>query len=1180
LSSQGAAIMTKSLPKQSLCSAIFQRLMVILITLILFSFGCYGNAYGNCPQEMHLGELVVSQPAESEIAGGQAHRYQLMLTKGQFVHLMVEQKGIDLVAAMIDPEGKEIRRVDSAGTSQGPEIIYLIAKSSGSYRLEVSASEKGSAPGRYQAKIEELRNATAEDERRAAWHEAFAEGVNLRSQAKAESLQAAIGKYLEAMHYLGNPAAPAAEADTLLGLGEVYYLVGRRKEALDVFLRELSLRRAIDDRTGEVNTLNNIGMVYDSLGEKRMALDHYNQALPLRRAVGDRGGEAATLNNIGIVYDSLGEKQKALDYYNQALPLRRAAGDRSGEAATFVCMGRVYDSLGEAQKALDYYNQALPIMREAGDRRSEAITLNNIGLAHDSLGEKQKAFDYYNQALPIRREVGDRSGEATTLTNIGRIYDSLGETQKALDYYNQALPLRRAVGDRSGEAATLNNIGGAYQLLGDMPKALDYYNQSLILRKAVGDRSGEATTLNNIGHLYDSLGEMQKALEHYNLALPLVREVGERAAEAALLKNIGQVYNSLGDKQKALEHTDRSLQLLRAVNDRVRQPSVLYNLARIQRELGNPNEARSHFETLLQIVESLRSNVHIRELRDSYFSGAQKYYESYIGLLMDLHKQQPSAGFDAAALNASERARARSLLELLAEARADIRYGIDKSLLERERSLQQLLNHKSGRRIRLLSGKHLPEQADAVTKEIEALATELQNVEAQIRAANPRYNTLTQPKPLTYEEVQQQLDPDTLLLEYSLGSERSFLWAVTQTAINSFELPKRGEIESAARTVYALLTAHNRREKGETPGTWQKRIIEARAKYAKAAPELSRMLLGPVARQLNKKRLLIVADGALQYLPFGALPVPERRGDGATGRRGDDFLFRLVSPSPRRPVAPTPLIVEHEIVNLPSVSAIAALRRELAGRKIAPLSVAVLGDPVFSIDDPRVNLAKERRGSRASVAYKPTGDIEKALRDVDETERGLSPLPFTRQEATSIIKLLPQHQGFLALDFKASKATATSSELSQYRIVHFATHGLLDSTRPELSGIVLSLVDERGTPQDGFLQLHEIYNLNLPAELVVLSSCRTGLGKEIRGEGMVGLTRGFMYAGAARLVTSLWKVDDEATAELMKRFYTKMLLEGERPAAALRAAQIEMWRQKDWQTPFYWAAFSFQGEWK
>ena len=167
-----------------------------------------------------------------------------------------------------------------------------------------------------------------------------------------------------------------------------------------------------------------------------------------------------------------------------------------------------------------------------------------------------------------------------------------------------------------------------------------------------------------------------------------------------------------------------------------------------------------------------------------------------------------------------------------------------------------------------------------------------------------------------------------------------------------------------------------------------------------------------------------------------------------------------------------------------------------------------------------------------------------------------------------------------ALNFHASLATVKSPALAEYRIVHFATHGLLDTERPELSAIVLSLVDEQGQPQDGFMRLREIYNLNLPAELVMLSACQTGLGKEIRGEGLVGLTRGFMYAGAARVGTSLWKVDDAATAELMSHFYLAVLKDGKTPAAALRHAQMKMWPQKRWQSPYYWAAFVLQGDWK
>jgi CHAT domain-containing protein len=312
---------------------------------------------------------------------------------------------------------------------------------------------------------------------------------------------------------------------------------------------------------------------------------------------------------------------------------------------------------------------------------------------------------------------------------------------------------------------------------------------------------------------------------------------------------------------------------------------------------------------------------------------------------------------------------------------------------------------------------------------------------------------------------------------------------------------------------------------------------------------------------LGGKRLLIVGDGALQYLPFGALPAPEteEQRDGETRGQGKSAIRN-------------PLIVEHEIVHLPSASALAVLRRELAERKPAARTVAVLADPVFSADDARV-----KSGAKTQAGEESSSDLTRSMNDV----RGeLGRLLLTRDEAEAILSVTPQTDGFGALDFRANRATAISEELSRYRIVHFATHGLLNSEHPELSGVVLSLVDEQGRTQDGFLRLHEIFNLRLPAELVVLSACQTGLGKEIKGEGLVGLTRGFMYAGAARVVASLWQVNDAATAELMKRFYRRMLKDGMRPAAALRAAQIEMWKKPQWQSPFYWGGFALQGEWK
>jgi CHAT domain-containing protein len=308
--------------------------------------------------------------------------------------------------------------------------------------------------------------------------------------------------------------------------------------------------------------------------------------------------------------------------------------------------------------------------------------------------------------------------------------------------------------------------------------------------------------------------------------------------------------------------------------------------------------------------------------------------------------------------------------------------------------------------------------------------------------------------------------------------------------------------------------------------------------------------------------LLIVADGALQYVPFPALLVSEKGGG-------------LV-----------PLIVEHELISLPSASTLIMLRREFSGRKPAPNLLAVLADPVFDLDDSRVkrpNKAGVRSAGPSSQRHEGKSTDLPTIREESTNqpaEGGWPRLLFTRMEADAIIKTARSRKIKKALGFEASKALATSPVLSSFRILHFATHGIINSVYPELSGIVLSLVDENGSPQDGFLRLHEVYNLKLTAELVVLSACQTGLGKEMFGEGLVGLTRGFMYAGVPRVVASLWNVKDEATAELMKRFYAAMFREGKTASAALQAAQASLWRDRDWQSSYYWAGFVIQGDWR
>ncbi|MEG4247806.1 CHAT domain-containing protein [Microcoleus sp. Pol10D4] len=793
--------------------------------------------------------------------------------------------------------------------------------------------------------------------------------------------------------------------------------------------------------------------------------------------------------------------RKAIATWEEALKLYRELGDRGGEARTLSNIGGVYAALGEQQKALEYLSQSLPLSRAVGDRQREAFTLNIIGIVYGDLGENQKALEYYNQALSLRRAEGNRGSEAANLTNIGTVYLNLGENQKALEYYNQSLPLRRAANDRRGEALTLLGIGSIYSKLGEKQKGLEYYNQSLSLSRAVGNRNGEATTLDYIGVVYSELGENQKALEYFSQSLPMSRAVGDRIQEALTLSNI----------------------------------------ASAKRAQGNLTEALTNIEASLKIIESLRTKVASPELRTSYFATVQDYYQFYIGLLMELHKTQPKSGYDTKAFEASERSRARSLLELLQEANADIRQGVSPELLQKERSLQQQLDALEKRRIEVLNRpNHTPAQQAELEKQRQTLLAQYQDIQTQIRTTSPRYAALTQPQPLTLAQIQQQiLDDQTILLQYSLGKERSYLWAVTKNSITAYELPKAADIETIARKFRDAVTAPSSRDSPD--------------QIAQANDAISQIILQPVAAQLGQKRLLIVGDGLLNSLPFAALSLP-----GKSGENGN-----------------LPLIVDHEIVILPSASTLGVLRQNYNDRQPPNRSLAILADPVFSANDERVKNSSSATTQQAVESANPGLSRSRG----DKTGQ-FDRLNFTRQESQIIQALFPANSRTESLDFEASRATATSPNLSQYKIIHFATHGFANSAHPELSGIVMSLVDEKGNPLNGFLRLTDIFNLKLAADLVVLSACQTGMGQNIQGEGLVGLTRGFMYAGAQRVVVSLWTVDDEGTATLMSSFYQGMLQKGLTPAAALRAAQLEMLKQEKWKFPYYWAAFNLQGEWR
>jgi CHAT domain-containing protein/tetratricopeptide (TPR) repeat protein len=830
-------------------------------------------------------------------------------------------------------------------------------------------------------------------------------------------------------------------------------------------------------------------------------------------------------------------RRDAIRKYEEARVLWRKSGDQDEEAAALISMGRLQLGLAQYQKALDSLTEALNISRAVKYLRGEAQALANISNIYVDLGDYTKALDFNQQALPLLHVIGDRENEATAFSNMGLIYDKEPrDWQKALDYYNQALPIFQELGNRQREAVTLGNIGNIYRTQGDYLKALEFLRRSLPLRREAGDRQGEAATLNSFGYVYEALGENEKALDYFNQTDQIIHAVGYRRGEALALSSIARVMDKLGRTAEALDKLEESL----------------------------------------KIVESMRGELIGEEDRATFFASTEFFYKLYIDLLMKLHGQHASAGYLDRALQANERAHARNLLEQLNEARVNLRQDVDPALLREERRIEQQIN-SAAQKEELQRSTYTPEQLAASQKEIAELIATYQELEARLKASSPRYTALTRPQLLGVREIQKQvLDADTLLLEYSLGAEHSYLWAVSQTAVNGFILPKRELIEGLTTRFYNLLTARAQRLKFETPDEKGARLSLADAELTNVSAELSRLLIGPVASQLGTKRLLVVSDGVLHLIPFAALSNPS---------------------NPARP-----LVQEHEIVSVPSASALYELRREHQGHTSSTKMVAVLADPVFDVKDERVKAVAQlgvaaigTAAANASAGFikaqanqhdspkrnDSLSEVTRSARETGATAEGanIPRLPFTRQEAKAITALIPAQQRAEALDFEASRETATSASLGQYRFIHFATHGLLNSEHPELSGVVLSLVDRQGKDRDGFLRTSEIFHLKLPVEMVTLSGCRTGLGKQIGGEGMIGLTQGFMYAGAARVMVSLWNVNDQATAEFMGRFYKFMLgPQHLSPAAALRATQISIMQEKRWQSPYYWSAFVLQGE--
>jgi CHAT domain-containing protein/Tfp pilus assembly protein PilF len=813
--------------------------------------------------------LELGKPIECELAGGQSHSYRIVLTSGQYLHVIVDQRGIDVVVTLFDPAGKQVIEVDSPNGTQGPEPVFAIAESSGTYRLDVRSFEKDVTAGRYEARIEELRTAVEQDKSRVAGERAFMQAELLRAQGTGASLQGAINKYEEALppfQAIGNRSRVASILHTI---GFIHYTLGHKQKALDSYEKALLIFRAAEDPDDEAATLHDIGIVYYSANEQQKALDYFTQALRLVRVVGNHSGEAITLHHIGLVYYALGEYQKAIDYYQQALTLRRSIKDSKGEAEMLNSIGVVHLILGEIDLALEYYTQALSLRRATKDIKGEAETLSDIGLVYHTKGEWQRAFDYYIQALPLRRATGDRDGEAATLNDIGGIYDDLGEKLKGIDYYEQSLDLYRAVKNHDGEAKVLNNIGGCYNDLGEYQKALSYFTQALPLYLA-GNFIDRSMTLNNIGLAYYALGEPQKALDYYAQALALTRDDEDRGHVARTFTNIGKAYYSLGEYQKALDYFTQALPVSHSVGDRDAEAKELDNLMQAYRALNNCRLAIFYGKQAVNVYQQLRSNVKglDKSVQKTYLRTVERTYRDLAELLiiqgrfaeaqqvLGAFKDQQYFDFDQAQIK-TPIPLTRTLRETEFENRyekiSDTLGAIGEQVFELKRKFN--IHQPTEEEARQL--KHFEAQLKSASDAFSALAKQVED--AFSKPIDEKDRVVEIPSIIEMESVLQQLDQATgqrIVVVYTLvGQEQFHALVVTADGITSVTKPiKSDELNNKARQLWALLQSADYDPTG-------------------LSNELYKAIFKPVEDILPKNTHTIIwsLDGNLRYLPMAAL---------------------------------------------------------------------------------------------------------------------------------------------------------------------------------------------------------------------------------------------------------------------------------------------------------------------
>lgn len=958
--------------------------------------------------------------------------------------------------------------------------------------------------------------------------------------------------FRDALRRSRDHAATEYQTDSLLGLARALELRGKSDEAVPLLEEAVGQTRASSDPR--------LGLALLQLAQSLVttgAPDRAENALaeiladergPVRALVG-----ADVPMALGDLRYLRGQLSEAETLYREALQRYLDFGDLRGIIDARINLGHSLADQNRDDEARSNFEEALGEAQAIEDRQREAMALRALGTLHSNASQDSTAIRYFARAQRLFEQAGDDASMVTLYNGLGALHKRLGDLPVALEYYRKAIEVARrssasgtsGAGSRYVEGAALLEMGTCLRLLGEHEEAAQSFERARTIFLEMRNSEMLGTALAGLGNVFAERKEFGPAIEDLQAAVSMKLEVGATRLASEFLNDLAMVYLSMARLPEAAETSRRALRYARESGELLQEARALANLSAVSRKEGDLGGARRYLELALDADEVLRLRVPSAELRALSFQNAEERYRAYIELLMELRRQKDDPIAGRLALEAVERSRSRALLDAVRYDRAPSRPGPADKLIERELELRDQVRELALR-------ADLGELVGGGDRSMSELLAELRRVRGLIHSTGPSSADSYDSRTLSANDIEARFAKGrSLLLEYFLGGERSFLWVVGGGRFELYALPSGRVIEEKVKGVYDLVTARQ----DNASGSALERATRAREldqRFYKDASSLARDLLGPVHDLDAFERIVVVSDGALNYLPISALPHPQRSGEDAA-----TYL---------------PLVVTHEIVRAPSVTVMVEMESRAHSREsIAP--IAVVADPVFSSDDPRVD---RRRTSGEGAPPESAPGLDTSLRGSGRTVGSLSRLLGSREELVSISGIAPQ-KPVTVTDFMADRPTAERLLGESYRVVHFATHGILNDEHPELSGIVLSLVDEQGRSQDGFLRVQDIHGLQIDTQLVVLSACETALGHLLRGEGLSGLAMAFLHAGAGSVVASKWKVDDLATRELMEAFYRGLFVDGGNPAAALRAAQISLWKRRRTSAPFYWSAFEVHG---